>query len=60
MNFSIDDDLMKTAMRISGLRTEKETIEAGLRLLIRVRKQVSIRRLRGKVKWIGNLDESRR
>jgi Arc/MetJ family transcription regulator len=55
----IDDALMRKAMRLSGLTTKKAVVEAALRLLIQTHSQVGIRRLRGKVKREGNLDESR-
>lgn len=58
-NIEIDDRLMRAAMRSSGARTKRATVEAGLRLLVQVRGQAGIRRLRGKIKWEGNLDESR-
>jgi Arc/MetJ family transcription regulator len=58
-NIEIDDTLMRQAMRYGGTRTKKETVEAALRLLIQTRLQGGIRKLRGKVKWEGNLDESR-
>ena len=56
----IDDALMRNAMRLSGLTTKKAVAEAALHLLIQTHSQVGIRRLRGKVKWEGNLDDSRR
>jgi Arc/MetJ family transcription regulator len=56
----IDDALMRKAMRLSGLTTKKAVVEAALRLLIHTHSQAGIRRLRGKVKWEGNLDDSRR
>jgi Arc/MetJ family transcription regulator len=56
----IDDGLMQKAMRLSGLSTKKAVVEAALRLLIQTHSQAGIRRLRGKVKWEGNLDDSRR
>jgi Arc/MetJ family transcription regulator len=59
-NIEIDDQLMRQAMRISGANTKKATVEQALRLLVQTRAQASMRRLRGKVKWNGNLDESRR
>jgi Arc/MetJ family transcription regulator len=58
-NIEIDDQLMRQAMRSSGARTKRATVEAGLRLLVEVRGQAGIRRLRGKIKWEGNLNESR-
>lgn len=59
-NIEIDDRLMREAMRSSGARTKRATVEAGLRLLVQVRRQAGIRRLRGKVRWEGDLNESRR
>jgi Arc/MetJ family transcription regulator len=59
-NIDIDDGLMRQAMRTTGARTKRAAVEEGLRLLIRTRGQRSIRRLRGKVAWDGDLDESRR
>ena len=59
-NIDIDDDLMREAMRASGAPTKRAAVERGLRLLIDVRGQRAIRRLRGKVKWTGDLEASRR
>lgn len=58
-NIDIDDELMRQAMRSSGARTKRAAVEEGLRLLIRTRSQGSLRRLRGKVRWEGDLEQSR-
>ena len=58
-NIVIDDDLIQKAMKATGLHTKKAVVEAGLKLLIDVKAQAGIRRLRGKVKWEGHLDEMR-
>jgi len=58
-NIEIDDRLMREAMRSSGKRTKRATVEAGLRLLVQTQAQVKIRRLRGKIRWQGDLDASR-
>ncbi|MBS1850615.1 MAG: type II toxin-antitoxin system VapB family antitoxin [Acidobacteria bacterium] len=58
-NIEIDDRLMHQAMRSSGARTKRAAVEAGLRLLAETHAQGSIRRLRGKVRWEGDLEESR-
>ena len=55
----IDDALLGKAMRLAGTATKKATVEAALRLLIQTRSQAGMRKLRGKVKWEGNLEESR-
>jgi Arc/MetJ family transcription regulator len=57
---NIDENLLREAMRCSGARTKKEAVEAGLRALVGIRAQKGMRRLRGKVKWDGDLDVSRR
>jgi Arc/MetJ family transcription regulator len=59
-NIEIDDRLMRQAMQYSGARTKKATVEAGLRLLVETHGQAAIRRLKGKVHWEGDLNQSRR
>ncbi len=58
-NIVIDDQLMDEALKVTGLSTKKEAVEEGLKLLVRRNKQQSIRKLRGKIKWEGDLDELR-
>jgi Arc/MetJ family transcription regulator len=58
-NIDIDDRLMRQAMRRSGAPTKKAAVEAGLRLLADTHAQGSIRRLRGKIDWDGDLNQSR-
>jgi Arc/MetJ family transcription regulator len=58
-NIDIDDRLMRQAMRCSRSRTKRAAVEEGLRLLIRTRGQGTIRRLRGKIRWNGDLQKSR-
>lgn len=58
-NIEIDDKLMTEALKATGLKTKKEAVELGLKALIKLNKQASIRSLRGKLRWEGNLDEMR-
>ncbi len=58
-NIEIDDNLMREAMRRAKTKTKRETVEAALRMLVRLDRQTGIRKFRGKIKWEGNLDESR-
>jgi Arc/MetJ family transcription regulator len=58
-NIDIDDRLMLKAMRSIGARTKKAAVEAGLRLLAETHAQGSIRRLRGNIRWVGDLEKSR-
>lgn len=50
---------MAQALKASGLSTKKEVVEQGLKLLIKRNEQQSIRSLRGKITWEGDLDEMR-
>ncbi len=59
-NVVIDDDLMRSAIKLSGLKTKKDAIEEGLKLLVLRSRQVKIRDFRGKLKWQGDLDGMRR
>ena len=58
-NVVIDDALMEAALKVSKLRTKKDAIEEGLKLLVQVHSQKEIRNFRGKLKRSGNLDEMR-
>lgn len=58
-NIEIDDELMRRAMRASGERTKRAAVERALRLLVDTQAQAGIRRLRGKVRWQGDLAASR-
>jgi Arc/MetJ family transcription regulator len=58
-NIVIDDKLMTDALKASGLSTKKEAVEQGLKLLVRRSQQQEIRKLRGRVKWEGDLDKMR-
>ena len=58
-NIEIEDELIREALRVSGLKAKRAAVEAGLRALIRLNKRRKILDLAGKVQWEGNLDESR-
>jgi Arc/MetJ family transcription regulator len=58
-NIDIDDQLMAEALERSGARTKRAVVEEALRLLIATRRQGSLRNVRGKVKWEGDLDAMR-
>ncbi len=59
-NVIINDALMDSALKESGLKTKKDAIEAGLKLLVQFKRQAKIRKFRGKLKWTGDLDETRK
>jgi Arc/MetJ family transcription regulator len=60
-NIVIDDDLMNEVLEKTGIKTKREAVEEGLKLLLQSAEQVQqIRALRGKIHWEGDLDEMRR
>lgn len=58
-NIVIDDKLMQDTLNATGLKTKREAVELGLRTLLRLRQQETIRRFRGKLDWQGDLDAMR-
>ena len=59
-NIDIDDDLMRDVMTALGKTTKKEAVEESLRRVLQLQRQGEARKLRGTVKWVGDLDEMRR
>jgi Arc/MetJ family transcription regulator len=59
-NIDIDDDLMREALAVTGLPTKRSVVEEGLRRLIMLKRQQDVRKLRGRLRWEGDLDEMRR
>jgi Arc/MetJ family transcription regulator len=58
-NITLDDDLIRKAQQLTGIKTKKEVIHAALETLIRLGEQAQIRGLRGKLNWQGSLNEQR-
>lgn len=58
-NVVLDDNLIQTALELSGFETKKKAIEEGLKLLIQLNRQGQIKDFRGKLRWTGNLDKMR-
>ena len=58
-NIVIDDDLMDEALKVSRLKTKKDAVEEGLKLLVQRKKQENIKALRGKLHWKGDLEDMR-
>ena len=58
-NIMIDDKLMESTLRVTGLKTKREAVELGLRTLLRLRQQEEIKRFRGQLDWQGDLDTMR-
>ena len=58
-NIVIDEKLMNDALQVTGLKTKKEVVELGLKTLVRLDRQKQIRKLKGKLKWDGDLEAIR-
>ncbi|MGP8253436.1 MAG: type II toxin-antitoxin system VapB family antitoxin [Terracidiphilus sp.] len=58
-NIDIDDKLMKQAMKATGATTKKGAVEAALLRVVQLKKQEGIKKLRGKVRWEGDLNAMR-
>ena len=58
-NIEIDNKLMHDALSATGLKTKKETVELGLKTLLRLKNQENIKQFRAGLEWVGDLDEMR-
>ena len=58
-NVVLDDDLVRSALSLSGFKTKKKAIEEGLKLLIQLNHQKKVKSFRGKLKWADNLNKMR-
>ena len=58
-NIVVDDNLMAEALKLSNIKTMKGVVDIALKLLVQVKRQEEIRKLRGKLNWEGNLSEMR-
>jgi Arc/MetJ family transcription regulator len=59
-NIEIDDEVLDEARRLTGMATKRETVDLALRELVARQRRLGVLDLRGKVRWDGDLDESRR
>ena len=58
-NIILDDKLVNEAKRLTGLSTKREVVEAGLKELVRLRRQADVRKWRGRLRWDGDLGAMR-
>ncbi len=58
-NIVIDDKLIADAIKATGARTKREAVELGLKALIALKKQETIKGYRGKLKWRDDLERMR-
>ena len=58
-NIVIDDELLKRALELSGLKTKRAVVEDALRLYVELKQQAEIGALFGKLPWEGDLNVMR-
>lgn len=58
-NIVIDDALLSEAMKATGAKTKREAVQRGLEAVVSLHRQEQIRGLRGKIKWVGDLEAMR-
>lgn len=59
-NIELDEKLVGEAMRLTHKKTKKEVVNYALEELVRKLKRKKMLNLKGKVEWIGDLDDMRR
>ena len=60
MRTNIDDELMNKALKYSTLKTKKKIINEALNEYVKYQMRLKLLSLKGKVKWVGDLDKMRR
>jgi Arc/MetJ family transcription regulator len=58
-NIEIDDNLIKEAQQLTGLKTKRAVVEEGLKTLIRIKRQREILKLAGKVQFWEEIEKER-
>jgi Arc/MetJ family transcription regulator len=58
-NIDIDDGVLREVQRLTGARTKREAVDLALRELVARYQRLGLLNLRGKVRWEGDLEESR-
>jgi Arc/MetJ family transcription regulator len=59
-NVELDEKLLAEAMKLTRIKTKKETVNLALEELVRKMKRKKMLDLEGKVHWEGDLDEMRK
>jgi Arc/MetJ family transcription regulator len=59
-NIEIDLDLVKEVMEKYNLKSIKEAVNFSLDRTVEAKKRSELLKMKGKVKWEGNLDEMRK
>jgi Arc/MetJ family transcription regulator len=57
-NVEIDDELIREAQRVTGLKTKRAVVEEGLKTLVRLKRQMKLLELGGKVEFWEDINDS--
>ena len=58
-NIMIDDELMTDVLKLTGIKSKREAVEQGLRILLALKQQEKIKQFKGALKWEGDLEKMR-
>jgi Arc/MetJ family transcription regulator len=58
-NIDIDDGVLREVQRLTGKKTKREAVDFALRELLLRHRRAGLLKLRGKVRWQGDLRASR-
>ena len=58
-NVDIDDEIMREVQALTGASTKREAVDLALRELVARHRRADILKIRGKVRWEGDLEVSR-
>ena len=50
---------MADSLQATGAKTKREVVELGLKTLLMLKQQETIKALKGKLKWVGDLEQMR-
>lgn len=59
-NIDIDDDVLREVQRLTGAKTKRAAVDFALREVVARHRRLDLLELRGKVRWEGDLEASRR
>ena len=58
-NIVLEQNLVEQAKALTGIKTTRAVVHEALKTLVQRREQASVRQLRGKLHWEGDLEASR-
>ena len=59
-NIVLNEKLVREGLKSTGMKTRRALVDFALRELVRREKQTDLLALKGKVRWVGDLNQMRR